>query len=181
MKKEELTHEMLKTLLSYDTDTGIFVWKERPLIMYKSQRECTRFNNQYAGKVATTLSKRGFYQIHIFMKSYKAITLAWFYAHGKWPKSCLDNIDSDKLNLKIKNIREATKTDIQQSRYKPDAKNKTGLIGVVPVKYLGETRYKARININRKTFYLGMYKTPEEAHEAYVNAKRQISPEFSML
>lgn len=52
---------------------------------------------------------------------------------------------------------------------KNTAKNATGLTGVRILR----GRYEARITINGRSMYLGAFNTAEEAHGAYLEAKRK--------
>ena len=52
---------------------------------------------------------------------------------------------------------------------KNTAKNATGLTGVRIIR----GRYDARITINGRSMYLGAFNTAEEAHGAYLEAKRK--------
>jgi len=182
MKKEELTQEKLKELLHYDPDTGVFTWKERPLSMFKCERDFNRWNSAYAGKEAGDIkyeknrNRPSWKRIRFLNCEFSALTLAYFYMAGIWPIERLDCIDGDYTNLKFKNIRECTWTDSRYKTVTPKGKNK--LIGVQLRK---SGKYEANITVKRKTIYLGSFNTPEEAHAAYVEAKRQISPEFNML
>ena len=48
MNKQELTQELLKTLLDYNPDTGVFTWKERPLSMFKTEMAGKTWNKRFA-------------------------------------------------------------------------------------------------------------------------------------
>jgi hypothetical protein len=52
--------------------------------------------------------------------------------------------------------------------------NETGLKGVRLLK----DRFQARIQINKRTVYLGCYGTAKEAHDAYIAAAKQYFGPF---
>lgn len=183
MKKQELTQELLKTLIDYNPDTGVFTWRERDIKWFnteRSQRDCNAWNTRYSGEIAGSITKTGscvtYRQITIIKKTYVCHHLAYFYMTGNWPINDIDCIDGDFTNIKYNNIRECTRTD---TMYKKVTGCKNKLMGV----YLNnaKSKYKSIITIDGKKTYLGTFRTPEEAHSAYVEAKRQISPEFNML
>lgn len=76
-------------------------------------------------------------------------------------KPQIDHIDRNTQNNNIENLRWATKSENQR--------NKT-VSGAVPFKGVSEkgNRFRARIRIDGKLKYLGLYDTPEEASEAYI-------------
>jgi len=180
MKKQELTQELLKQLIDYDPDTGVFTWRERPLSMFKYQHDCKGWNKKYANKEAGSIKidKLGAIcmQITLLSKVYKLSRLTFLYVNGAYPINDIDCIDGDFTNLKWKNIRECTRTD---TRYKT-IKSK-GDVNIIGVHFCNrERKYISKITVKGKSITLGQFNTPEEAHQAYVNAKRQISPEFCM-
>jgi hypothetical protein len=179
MKKQELTQEILKELLDYDPLTGIFVWRERPLSMFKSEKDCYIWNKRFANKHAGCIAKvRGklYKNISILKKTYNLHRLAYFYITGKYTNDDIDCIDNDYTNIMFSNIRLCKRSD---TRYKT-IKEK-GTSGFIGVRLNKNNRYRSEIYLDGKVIHLGMFNTPEEAHEAYCEAKRQISPEFSML
>ena len=56
--------------------------------------------------------------------------------------------------------------------------NTSGYTGVSSVITRGKQRYRAYINFRRKQYSLGFFDTPEDAHEAYLEAKQRIHGEF---
>ena len=50
----------------------------------------------------------------------------------------------------------------------------SGFLGVYFNKI--NNKFIAQITINRKGIYLGSFKTPELAYEAYINKKRELHP-----
>jgi hypothetical protein len=60
-----------------------------------------------------------------------------------------------------------------QNKHKARRDNKCGLLGVVA--HAGGT-WRARIRANGVTHHVGLYPTPEAAHEAYLEAKRRLHP-----
>jgi hypothetical protein len=102
-----ITHERLLELLAYDPETGEFRWKVG--------RKGT-FAGTIAGNIATMRGGYQYRQIIVNYKNYRASRLAWFYMTGEWPKNTIDHIDTNSLNNKWDNLREAN--DIEQCRNK---------------------------------------------------------------
>lgn len=160
--KKELTHERLLELLSYNPETGIFIWlgKAHP-----------HTSDRFIGAVAGHTKKTGYIQISIQGDSYKAARLAWFYMHGAWPVFA-DHKDGNPNNNKLSNIRDVDPAGNSQNQRKASRGSSTGLLGV---QYEKERNcYRADITIKRKKLYIGRYKTAQDAHEAYLKAKREL-------
>ena len=87
----------------------------------------------------------------------------------------IDHIDGDGLNNRRDNLRVATKSQNQCNR-RPLPTSTTGLKGVSPYKRCGT--WHARISAGGKRICLGYYKTPVEAHAAYVAASKRLHGPF---
>ena len=150
--------ERLREIINYDPDTGVVTWA-------KSRRSAP------AGKVAGCLDKRcGYVSIRIDFKQYLMHRLIWFYVYGVFPEHQIDHIDGDKSNNRLANLREATISQNSQNRRRGQGRSK--LLGA---HWLGDVkRWRSSIGIAGKNFYLGIFDTPEEAHECYKNAKRKM-------
>jgi len=92
-----------------------------------------------------------------------------YYAHNQdWDihdssqLNFIDHIDQTTNNNHISNLRVATK---QQNNW--NMKNVKGYYWKKSHK-----RYQAFINLNHKPIYLGLHNTKEEAHQAYLDAKK---------
>ena len=99
------------------------------------------------------LTKRGSVAVSVCGKKRAAHRLAWLYMTGEWPADEIDHIDG-----------------------RARRGNKSGFLGVS--RHQGQ--WQARIHMGGKVKRLGLFKTPEEAHLAYVAAKRQLHP-FGVL
>lgn len=84
----ELTQELLKELIDYDPLTGVFVWRERPLIMFNSKQGYGGWNARYANKEAGCFAKNKnglvFKKVRIFSNNYLCHHIAYFYMTGNW-------------------------------------------------------------------------------------------------
>lgn len=161
-----MKHSYLTSILDYNPETGIFVWK--------APRSKVNVGN-FAGHVKK--GKKPYVRIMIDGKDYSAHRLAWFYVHGFWPKEHIDHINGNHSDNRIANLREATRS---QNRTNSKNCNKTGLKGVRMRKYIkdGGRNWEAQITFNKKTTYLGCYHTKEEAHTAYCDAARRLHGDF---
>lgn len=149
-----ITQARLKELLTYDPDTGIFY--RRQAVPGHKVGEVVGFNwNGYKG-------------IKLDGKGYQAHRLAWLYVYGEHPKHEIDHINRDKMDNRINNLRDIPKYRNRENQNAPYKNNKLGMQGVS--KY--RNKYKAQIQVQGKVTYLGTYSTPEEAHEAYKEAKK---------
>jgi hypothetical protein len=88
-------------------------------------------------------------------------------------KKCVDHINGNRLDNSISNLRWATHCE-NMSNIKT-TRSETGYKGA-SLTYCG--KYKASICSNGKSYYLGIYKTPQEAHDAYCEAGRRLHGEF---
>lgn len=150
---ETLTAARLREVLNYDPNTGAFTWR--------SHRNKVR-----PGTKAGTLSGRGYVQIRVDYKRYYAHRLAWLHVHGVWPDT-IDHLNGDGLDNRIVNLRDVSQqVNLQNIRA---ARNKHGFTGVVFHRRSG--LYHSTIKVNKRATSLGYYRTPEEAHRAYLSAK----------
>ncbi len=175
----ELTQEELKDILNYDHESGIFTWKQRSLNYFKDSRSCNTWNTRYASKVAGGKRPDGYLRIVINYKRYFAHRLAWLNVYGEWPRSCIDHINGIKEDNRIVNLRDSTSSENWQNLKKAHKSNKsTGLIGSTFNKQMGKFQAAIRTEVGRK--HIGYFESAQQAHEAYIAAKRIFHP-YGML
>jgi hypothetical protein len=157
----ELTAERLREVVDYDPATGAFTRKVRLA------------HRHHVGDRADFLINKGpmtgYARVSIDSKRYLAHRVAWFYIYGVWPGQFIDHINGVKSDNRISNLRLATATLNQENTRVPKAHNKCGYLGVVA----HQSRWRATLRVNKKRVDLGCFDTPEEAHAAYVEAKRK--------
>lgn len=163
-KEESLKHERLVELLSYSPDTGIFSWKQS-------------IGRVKKGQEAGWLSWNGYIKIAMDNKDYPSHRLAWFYVYKEWPKEDLDHIDGLRTNNRISNLREATRSQNLQNKRK-QRNNASGFIGVSFNKE--RNKWDARLKAQGKQICLGLFKTAEEAAQAYEEAAANYFGEFKL-
>lgn len=153
----------LKEILNYDCETGIFTWKEK--IAKKT----------IVGGKAGCL-RNGYITINIMGKRYQAHRLALIYVHGHCNSYDVDHINGNKSDNRIVNLRFATRSENKQNIIKRQPNNRSGYTGVDWHK--SSNMWRATITIMRKQKHIGLFKTAEEAHKAYLEAKKQLHPFF---
>lgn len=165
MAKADLTAEQLRELLNYDPETGIFTWR----LVAKGRA---------VGSRAGTVHTAGYIQICVGPRTDRlriyAHRLAWLFTHGIWPSEDIDHINHDKSDNRIANLRELSRSLNQQNQIHGHKGSMTGLLGVVFNKKNG--KFLARIHVNGRSKQVGTFESPEEAHAAYVQAKRKLHP-----
>ena len=158
---KDLTQEELKKILTYNLDTGDFVWA-----MELSFRAGV-------GKKAGCLDRAGYTVIRIKGKLYKAHRLAWLYMTGEWPVSLIDHINGVKADNRFCNLREATKSQNAVNSHN-GVGGEVGYRGV----YLNGCGFTASITYNKKRIHIGTFKTAEAASEAYEAKAKKLHGEF---
>jgi hypothetical protein len=161
MRNLHITAEKLREITSYDGGTGNLIWTV-----------CLNNKAPIGAKVGNRMPV-GYRQTRIFGNRYYVHRLVWLYMTGEWPKYQIDHIDCDKSNNRFENLREATTAENGQNRKKPLVRNEIGLLGV---SRNGRFGYRAVIKIGYAPKHLGTFRTPEEAHAAYIAAKREMHP-----
>lgn len=159
--KPTLTAERLREVLNYFPEEGVFVWK------------VTRSFKAIAGSVAGSEYKAtGYLRIQIDGTSYLAHRLAWLHEYGEWPALDIDHINGEKADNRIANLREATTSQNGQNQHKAQSGNKSGVLGVYQDKT--SCRWRAIIASGGRIYKLGHFDTKDEAHAAYLAAKREL-------
>ena len=153
-----LTQELLHSLFFYDAATGNLIWRVQK-------------NNVKIGSVAGCIH-RGYCKITINKKSYMAHRLVWLWHFGVMPEQETDHINGNRADNRLENLRLATTSENQQNLRKPRFNNKSGYLGVSKI----AKKWQAQIKIDGKAHYLGLFDTPEQAHEAYLEAKAKLHP-----
>ncbi|AHM86581.1 HNH endonuclease [Klebsiella pneumoniae] len=164
MSKSEksITQELLRTLLEYDPQTGIFRWKIKAS------------SSAHPGDIAGCIDGQGYRVIRIYGKNRKAHRLAWLYVYGDEPE-VIDHIDRNRSNNAIENLRAVTFSQNSANRA-AKSKNKSGFTGV----YWNELgkKWQASIVANGRTHYVGLFATAQEAAKARTEYARQLYANF---
>jgi hypothetical protein len=109
-------------------------------------------------------------KVVISKRSYMYHRVVWLWHHGTLP-DMIDHINGNPCDNRIENLRECNNAQNCQNR-KVSAANSSGFMGVSW--YEPNKRWRAYIKLNGKRKHLGYFKTPEEASEAYKNAKAEL-------
>lgn len=164
-KQQPPDRDYIISILNYDSNTGIFIWKQRDVSEKK-------FNTSFANKIAGYAQKRerGFYHvISCKGKRWLAHNLAYLIVYGEWYQP-LDHKDGDGLNNKIDNLVKSNKT--HNSINRKLGISKSGYIGVT--KYGNGQKWKASITVNKQVIELGVFVNKQDA----VTARKQAEIKY---
>jgi hypothetical protein len=151
-----ITQEILKENLSYDSNTGEFLWVKN-------------------GLKAGTINKDGYVIIKFNKKRYPAHRLAWLYTYGEMPKEFIDHINRARSDNRIENLRQATRKQnaINSIAY---SNNKSGFKGVSYDSSKG--KFRAQCVVNGKNKHIGYFDNASLASKAYKEKSSEINGEF---
>ncbi len=155
--RNKATAELVRHLLAYDPETGIVT------------RLVARGGEKVGDIVGSPM--KGYLNVCIDRVKYQLHRVIFLWMTGEWPKEHIDHWDGgNKANNKWTNLREATRFLNLQNQRRPQANNKTGFLGVSRYR----NKFAAEIEANGKRTRLGKFDTPEQAHLAYIAAKRAM-------
>lgn len=158
MALKSVTAARLRELLKYDPETGVFV------------SLTNRGRNTTEGRIAGGRRPNGYLVIRLDGVQHRAHRLAWLYMTGEWPEHEIDHINGDRADNRFANLRDVTRTVNQQNLRVAHRSSKSGLIGA----WKRRNRWMAAIRVDGKQICVGQFDTPEEAHSAYLAAKRRL-------
>jgi HNH endonuclease len=156
-KEAELSLGFLKSVLSYEPETGLFRW-------------ATSEGGVTIGAIAGNVNTNGYLVVGLRGTKYRQHRLAWFYHYGVWPTGTVDHRDCNRANNSIGNLRDVPQAVNMQNQRKATRVSTSGVLGV----YWSERRqgFMASISINQKQKRRGPYKTIERATSAHLDLKR---------
>jgi hypothetical protein len=162
--RNDLSPSYVKALLAYDPIKGELRWKvnRRP----RGKR----------GALAGCRRKDGYLVIGIDGKMYLGHRIAWVIMKGRWPSEQIDHKNENPRDLRWESLRSATHGQNLQN-IKVYKSNTSGFKGVYH--HSSCARWGAMISVNKKKHHLGLFKTPEEASEAYKKAAKKLHGKFA--
>lgn len=167
--RRDISAEYLRSVLAYDPEIGIFIWRYRPDMPRK-------WNTRWAGKRAGYVV-RGHIKIQIDGDAgHYAHRLAWLYMTDEWPVEQIDHINGVRADNRWSNLRAATDTENKLNKG-PQANGSSGYRGVYFIAEIA--RWRVRITREGHTFSVGMFDTLKEAVAARRKAEQELFGEFA--
>lgn len=130
------------------------------------------FTSLKSGKTVGCKNDRGYLKVVISGREYKLHRLAFLAMTGDWPKHEVDHINGIKSDNRWANLRDVDGVTNTHNQVRPRKDNSTGFLGVSWHRKSG--RFRAAVELRGKAVFSKTFDTPEEAHAAYVEAKRRL-------
>jgi hypothetical protein len=151
-----MNQEYLKSLFTYDRETGDFRWK------------VARGRNVKVGQLAGGFNGHGYFVVKIDGKSHLVHRLIWLYETGEMPVNCIDHINRIRDDNRFCNLRDVSYSDNCQNIGVPKH-NTSGHIGVSW--YKRDECWNVYIKVDKKNKWLGRYKLIDDAIKARKNGE----------
>jgi hypothetical protein len=155
----------LKSLLSYNPDTGVIRWIAKGKGRIKKKEAGTLLHSGYAG-------------ICIGSKRWQSHRIAWALHYGKWPKDQIDHINGIRTDNRICNLREANNNQ-NGKNLGLSKSNTSGFKGVCFDKQTG--KWRATIKVNFKLINIGRFVNLQDAINARIAAEQQHFGEWNRI
>ena len=166
--------EQLKTILSYDPETGDFSWLVNRLSFTGKAKQGTVAGTLLPGECG------GYIVIVAFQKRYRAHRLAHLFMTGRpVPKGFeIDHINGNRADNRWSNLRVVTRRQNCMNHAVPKH-NVSGVRGVSWHKYRkGGGCWMARIEVNGKVIHLGVFSEKDDAIAARRKAEELYCGQF---
>lgn len=176
--RRELPIGFLRECFAYDPETGVLTWRHRPASHFSTAANAASWNTANAGSRAFTApDASGYCRAEVRFEDCRLrLTggrVAFALVHG-WLPHIVDHEDGDRTNNRIGNLRAAT--DEQNMWNRRNGKDRDGTPRGA---YFEKGKWRASANHNRRKVHLGMFDTPEAAHQAYAAFVRRERGDFA--
>tara|TARA_R110000868_G_scaffold212233_1_gene462209 strand:- start:7 stop:516 length:510 start_codon:yes stop_codon:yes gene_type:complete len=165
MTDKILTQEKLKTLLSYDPDTGILTWRKKFCRSIK------------VGSQVGTPTSEGYVAFQIGGKKFYAHRAIWFFVHGVWPPEEIDHINHVRNDNRLCNLRLANRLENSHNTQKHE-KNFSGHKGVVW--HIRNKKWQVQMRFKGKAYYVGQFINLEEAIQARFQTETKLYADHNL-
>ena len=155
-----LKPSIVREFFNYDAETGLLTWRIR------------RANCIKTGDRAGYLKADGYLIVGVCWKLQLVHRVAWVHYYGAEAPKYIDHINGNRSDNRIANLRAATPKQNVQNIKKAYSTNKSS--GVLGVYWHQCGKWQARIQTDGRSKSLGLFATKEEAHQAYLKAKREF-------
>jgi hypothetical protein len=167
-KLDLLTHDWVDHLFRYDPESGHLFWKKRPHGDFKNKTTWRRWNHRWADRRAgrDKLVNRYIYRVIVIPlpegQGYVAMVAARvivFLHQKRWPSQSVTYRDKNRLNTKLGNLVEASKSEVGHNR-----RTSPSISGFPGVSYMVSMKqWRVCIRVDGKYIYGGCFKTLAEA------------------
>lgn len=123
-----------------------------------------------AGMVSGFVGPSGYLYVMVDRSVLRAHRVIWAHVHGAWPERFIDHINGVRTDNRICNLRVVDIATNTQNQRRAQSRSKSGLLGVSWSKH--QNKWRAFIGVDGKRKALGSFDSDQEAHEAYLQAKR---------
>lgn len=179
-----LSKAEIERLLTYDPETGIFLWKDRGTYDFSNSPSrsaahiCAIWNGNYAGKTAGSIRKDRYVLIRVAGKFQYAHRLAWVLMNGAGAPNDIDHINGNPSDNRWANLRAATRQQNLQNR-SCGRKVRTRNLPKNVYFHKETGTFRAEIAIDGKRKSLGYFDCPAAASFAYQIAADKLHGEFA--
>ncbi|UWQ30244.1 HNH endonuclease [Leisingera sp. M523] len=170
--RDDITPEILRELLDYDSNTGLLTWKPRKLKWFANEQVWKAWNTKYAGERAFKSKAVASDRLTGGVLSYRfyASRVAWAIFYGSWPTHAIDHINGDETDDRIGNLRDVPQGDnCRNASRRKD--NTSGVCGVSWSKASG--KWQVSISVNKQNRHVGTFERKADAIAARRDAERE--------
>lgn len=153
--------------LAYCPTTGNVYWT-------KGRRGSARASRG-PGTNAGSQRKDGYWSIKLMGQDFLAHRVALYLHTGTWPVAFVDHVNGDTRDNRADNLRPAsTAENVFNSKVR-----RTNKLGIKGVSQIPSGGFTAEIMRDGRRHYLGCFRSPQEASDAYAAAAKVLHGQFA--
>lgn len=170
-KIESLSPSDVTECVSYDPETGEFIWLPRAESSFGSVKAAKIYRTRFEGRPAFTLvGSQGYLCCRIKQVLITAHRAAFAVMTGEWPAEQVDHVNGDRRDNRWTNLRLANQ-DMNSRNMAMPKRNTSGRVGVTFDR--SRQKWMAQGWAGKRKFHLGRFDCLEQAAAARVAFERE--------